>query len=114
MYSYELSVQLEGVGGHKIPNRLGKVFFQIIEGKLYASTIIESRYKTKVSKRNFLEATDLLHEAVSRLNFVYKRKVALSMDGYIMKRLFDHKFPWITTSTASQYLLMFADKLLPI
>jgi hypothetical protein len=76
MYNYELGVQLEGIGGHTIPKRMENVFFQRIESKLHASTIIESR-STKVPTKRILEAINLLHESILRLTFIYKRKITL-------------------------------------
>jgi hypothetical protein len=98
MYLYELNIQLEGLGVSNIPTRMNDVYFQNIEGRLYASCRFESEFEDEIPEETLLEATDLLHEAVLRLNYIYKFKISLS-NGYTLKRLFNHEHPWITLST---------------
>ena len=99
MYKFEFNVQLDGLGTTNIPKTIDSVSFNNISGKLYATTIIKSRYKTKIAKYKLLDAVNLLNEAILRIMFIYKVKITLSEKGYLIKRLFQHKTPYITCST---------------
>lgn len=98
-YTFELNVQLNGLGISKIPKTLDSVSFNNIEGRLHATTKIESRFKTKIAKYKLLAAFRLLEEAVTKLTFIYKFKISLSTNGYLIKKLFTHKYPYTTSSS---------------
>lgn len=101
MYSYELNIPLEGLGTANIPRPMNNVYFQNIGGVLNATTKLESESKDEIPKQALLDATNLLHEAVLRLNFVYRSKITLSKTGYTVKKLFDHEYPWRVLSSMS-------------
>lgn len=98
MYTYELSLQLDGLGTADIPKEMNNVYFQNISGLLHASTRVESESKDETSKEILQRATQHLDEAIVRLSFMRGTKVSLSGNGYVVKRLFDHKHPWTILS----------------
>ena len=94
MYKFELNVQLDGIGTANIPKTINNVSFNSINGKLYATTLINSRYKTKIAKYKLLDAFDLLNEVILRLGFIYKVKIKLLEGSVLIKRLFPHNPPY--------------------
>lgn len=105
MYRFKLNIQLIGIGVAHIPRNIDNVSFTNLEGKLYATVELQSRYKRKISKQRMNDAIMKINEAISKLSFIYKVKITLSENGYIMKRLFPYDSPYFTcrifTSTYS-------------
>ena len=50
MYTYELSIQLDGLGTANIPKEMNNVYFQDINGLLHASTRVENESKDEMPK----------------------------------------------------------------
>lgn len=99
MYKFEFNIQLEGLGTANIPKTIDNVSFNSINGKLYATTVINSRYKTKIAKYKLLDAINLINEVILRLGFIYKVKIKLLEGSVLIKRLFPHNPPYIIRPT---------------
>jgi hypothetical protein len=87
---------LNGIGTAHIPKSIDKVSFTNLEGKLHATTVLESRYERRIAEYKLLDAIRIFNETIPKLGFIYKVKITLSGNGYVIKRLFPHKHPYFT------------------
>lgn len=97
IYKFEINVELNGIGTASIPERIDKVSFTNLNGKLHATTEVESRYKRKIAKSKIFNAIMVINEVIIKLGFIYKVKITTSENGYVIKRLFPHQYPYFTS-----------------